>query len=47
MEINGKRIMAACPIAFDLLPASQFSALDDMLTAFAARAAHVNSIPMI
>jgi FixJ family two-component response regulator len=34
MNVNGKSIMIACPIAFDLLPVSQFSKLDDMLLAF-------------
>jgi FixJ family two-component response regulator len=38
MQVNGKRIMTACPISFDVLPASQFSAFDDMMTAFGARA---------
>jgi hypothetical protein len=37
MEVNGKSIMIACPIAFDLRPVSQFSTLDDMLTAFDAK----------
>jgi len=37
MNVNGKSIMIACPIAFDLLPVSQFSTLDDMLLAFNAR----------
>jgi FixJ family two-component response regulator len=34
MNVNGKSIMIACPIAFDLLPVSQFSTLDDMLKVF-------------
>jgi hypothetical protein len=37
MEVNGKSIMISCPIAFDLHPVSQFSTLDDMLTAFDAK----------
>jgi hypothetical protein len=37
MNVNGKSVMIACPIAFDLLPISQFSKLDDMLTVFNAR----------
>jgi FixJ family two-component response regulator/GGDEF domain-containing protein len=37
MNVNGKSIMIACPIAFDLLPVSQFSSLDDMLLVFEAR----------
>jgi hypothetical protein len=37
MNVNGKSIMIACPIAFDLLPVSQFSKLDDMLTVFNAK----------
>jgi CheY-like chemotaxis protein len=36
MEINGKRVMIACPITFDLLPISRFSTFDDMLVAFDA-----------
>ncbi len=37
MNVNGKSIMIACPLAFDLLPVSQFSSLDDMLTVFNAK----------
>ena len=37
MNVNGKSIMIACPIAFNLLPVSQFSKLDDMLKAFDAK----------
>ena len=37
MNVNGKSIMIACPLAFDLLPVSQFSTLDDMLTVFNAK----------
>jgi response regulator RpfG family c-di-GMP phosphodiesterase len=37
MNVNGKSIMMACPITFDLLPVSQFSTLDDMLLAFDAK----------
>jgi FixJ family two-component response regulator len=37
MNVNGKSIMIACPIAFDLLPVSQFSTLDDMLLSFDAK----------
>jgi response regulator RpfG family c-di-GMP phosphodiesterase len=37
MNVNGKSVMIACPIAFDLLPVSQFSTLDDMLTVFNAK----------
>ena len=34
MNVNGKSVMIACPIVFDLLPVSQLSTLDDMLTVF-------------
>jgi len=34
--VNGATIMITSPISFDLLPVSQFSSLDEMLTAFAA-----------
>jgi hypothetical protein len=37
MNVNGKSIMIACPIAFDLLPVSHFSKLDDMMLVFEAR----------
>jgi CheY-like chemotaxis protein len=37
MNVNGKSIMITCPIAFDLLPVSQFTKLDDMLASFAAK----------
>jgi len=37
MNVNGKSIMVTCPISFDLLPVSQYSSLDDMLTAFSAK----------
>jgi FixJ family two-component response regulator len=37
MHMNGKNIMISCPIAFDLLPVSQFSTLDDLLLAFDAK----------
>ncbi|MGA3160277.1 MAG: response regulator [Terracidiphilus sp.] len=37
MNVNGKSIMIACPIDFDLLPVSKFSTLDDMLLAFKAK----------
>jgi ActR/RegA family two-component response regulator/GGDEF domain-containing protein len=47
MEVNGKSIITTCPIAFDLLPVSQFSTLDDMLTAFAARATQADMIGRI
>lgn len=36
MEVNGKTIMIASPITFDLLPASQYSTIDEMLKAFEA-----------
>jgi FixJ family two-component response regulator len=34
MEVNGRSIMIASPITFDLLPVSQFSTLNEMLAAF-------------
>jgi hypothetical protein len=37
MKVNGKSIMIACPIAFDLLPVSQFSSLNDMMLALDAK----------
>jgi CheY-like chemotaxis protein len=37
MNINGKSIMLACPIAFDLLTVSKYSSLNDMLLAFDAK----------
>jgi len=37
MNVKGKSIMIACPIVFDLLPVSQLSTLDDMLTVFNAK----------
>ena len=37
INVNGKSVMIACPIAFDLLPVSQFSKMDDMLTVFNAK----------
>jgi response regulator RpfG family c-di-GMP phosphodiesterase len=37
MNVNGKSVMIACPIAFDLLPVSQFSTVEDMLTVFNAK----------
>ncbi|WP_420237476.1 response regulator [Telmatobacter bradus] len=36
MEVNGRSIMVASPITFDLLPISQFSTFDEMLAAFHA-----------
>jgi len=36
MESNGKSVMIACPITFDLLPISQFATLPQMLAAFDA-----------
>jgi ActR/RegA family two-component response regulator len=47
LDVNGKKIMTACPIAFDLLPVSQFPRLDEMIKAFNVRAAKANSIGMI
>jgi ActR/RegA family two-component response regulator len=47
LDVDGKRIMTACPITFDLLPVSQFSSLDEMLKNFSIRAAKANSISMI
>jgi hypothetical protein len=37
MNVNGKSVMVACPIDFDLLPVSQFSTLEDMLAVFNAK----------
>ena len=34
MEVNGKSVMIASPITFDLQPASQFSTFNDMLAEF-------------
>ncbi|MGA2887580.1 MAG: response regulator [Terracidiphilus sp.] len=34
LEVNGRSVVIATSIAFDLLPVSQFSTLDDMLVAF-------------
>jgi len=34
MEVNGKSIMIASPIAFDLLPVAKFSTFKEMLAAF-------------
>jgi CheY-like chemotaxis protein len=36
MQVNGKSIMIASPIAFDLLPVSQFLTFNEMLSAFDA-----------
>jgi CheY-like chemotaxis protein len=47
MEVNGRKIVTTCPIAFDLLPVSQFPSLDEMIKAFNVRAAKANSIGMI
>jgi CheY-like chemotaxis protein len=47
LNVDGKRIMTACPIVFDLLPVSQFPSLDEMIKAFNVRAAKANSIGMI
>ena len=37
MNVNGKSIMIACPIAFEVLPVSQYSSFDDMIVAFEAK----------
>jgi DNA-binding NarL/FixJ family response regulator len=37
MNVNGKSIMIACPLAFDVQPVSQFPTLEDMLTVFNAK----------
>jgi hypothetical protein len=47
LDVDGKRIMTACPIAFDLLPVSQYPSLDEMIKAFSLRAAKANSTSMI
>jgi CheY-like chemotaxis protein len=47
LDVNGKKIMTACAVAFDLLPVSQFSNIDEMLKAFDVRATKANSIGMI
>jgi len=39
MTVKGKSIMIGRPVAYDLLPVSQYEKLDDMLMAFDARAA--------
>jgi hypothetical protein len=36
MEVNGRSIMIASPIAFDLLPVAQFLRFKEMLEAFDA-----------
>jgi hypothetical protein len=36
MEINGRTVMIASPMTFDLLPVSQCSTFEDMLAAFDA-----------
>lgn len=36
MEVNGRTVMIASPISFDLLPVAQCSTFDDMLAAFDA-----------
>jgi YesN/AraC family two-component response regulator len=47
MEVNEKKIMTTCSIAFDLLPVSQFLGIEEMLKTFDIRAAKTNSIRMI
>jgi ActR/RegA family two-component response regulator len=47
LDVDGKRIMTACPIAFDLLPVSQFPSLDEMIKAFNVRATKTDLIGMI
>jgi len=47
LEVDGKKIMTACPITFDLLPVSQHASLDEMLKTFSVRAAKANSISTI
>jgi hypothetical protein len=36
MNVNGRSMMIACPMTFDLLPVTQFSTFDDMLLTFDA-----------
>jgi FixJ family two-component response regulator len=40
LDVNGKKIMTACSIAFDLLPVSQYPSINEMLKAFEGRAAN-------
>ncbi len=44
LDVNGKKIMTTCSIAFDLLPVSQFSTINEMLKAFEVKAANPTSI---
>jgi FixJ family two-component response regulator len=37
VEANGKRVMVALPLTFDLLPVARFASLDQMLAAFDAK----------
>ena len=37
MNVNGKSIMIACPIAFEVLPVLQYSTFDDMIVAIEAK----------
>jgi FixJ family two-component response regulator len=37
VEANGKRVMVALPLTFDLLPVARFASLDEMLAAFDAK----------
>jgi FixJ family two-component response regulator len=39
VEANGKRVMVALPLTFDLLPVARFATLDEMLAAFDAKLA--------
>jgi DNA-binding NarL/FixJ family response regulator len=47
MEVKGKNIVTTCPVAFDLLPVSQFSTFDDMLMTFEVRSTQNHSISLI
>jgi len=40
LDVNGKKIMTACTIAYDLLPVSQYPSINEMLKAFEFRAAN-------
>jgi GGDEF domain-containing protein len=40
LDVNGKKIMVTCSIAFDLLPVSQFPSINEMLKSFEVRAAN-------
>jgi CheY-like chemotaxis protein len=47
LNVDGNRIMTACPITFDLLPVSQYPSIDAMFKAFSVRVAKANSVSTI